>query len=282
MYKCRYFCTARVELQKGVTRSLESWGVTYCGPCLPIFKNISKSQPSESSEGFDLSAHQMRCFAISHWILRFSHNLQGSSRQKSRFAFFCRVSSRVCGVLRLVCVHVSVLNVAVCLKNCQWDWREKNSSKFALKPLKFSATAAELRVDFHLKTGWRWQNHGIDFESPPPDQALKPLIIRWTFPWEIWFTNIVDMIVPIYAASAPSALSALFGILWVGMWKVQGGTKMEAHSGTTMEAHSAPQMEAQNWRINNMFFANLVKHMQNWATETWKIWTENLKGPQLK
>ena len=52
------------------------------------------------------------------------------------------------------------------------------------------------------------------------------------------------------------------------MWKVQGGTKMEAHSGTTMEAHSAPQMEAQNWRINNMFFANLVKHMQNWATET--------------
>ena len=55
---------------------------------------------------------------------------------------------------------------------------------------------------------------------------------------------------------------------YLGMWKVQGGTKMEAHSGTTMEAHSAPQMEAQNWRINNMFFANRVKHMQNWATET--------------
>jgi len=28
MYKCRYFCTARVELQKGVTRSLDQNGGT--------------------------------------------------------------------------------------------------------------------------------------------------------------------------------------------------------------------------------------------------------------
>ena len=41
MYKCRYFCIVRVEPQKGVTRSSESWDTTYCGPCLPIFKNIS-------------------------------------------------------------------------------------------------------------------------------------------------------------------------------------------------------------------------------------------------
>ena len=114
MSKCRYFCIVRVELQKGVTRSLESWDITYFDPCLPIFKNICKWQPSESSDEFNLSTHEMRCFAISHWILRFGHNLQGSSRQKSRFALFCGVLRRVCGVLRLVCVHVSVLNVSVC------------------------------------------------------------------------------------------------------------------------------------------------------------------------
>ena len=41
MYKCRYFCIVRVEPQKGVTSFSESWDTTYCGPCLPIFKNIS-------------------------------------------------------------------------------------------------------------------------------------------------------------------------------------------------------------------------------------------------
>ena len=43
------------------------------------------------------------------------------------------------------------------LKNCRWDWREKNTSKFALKLLKFSATAAEQRVALPLKNwveGW--------------------------------------------------------------------------------------------------------------------------------
>ena len=136
---------------------------------------------------------------------------------------FLKAEIQICAFLRglepclrgfapCLCAYFGPECISLLLKNCQWDWREKNSSKFALKLLKFSATAAELRVDFHLKTGWRWQNHGIDFESPRPDQALKPLIIWWTFPWEIWFTNIVDMIVPLYATSA---LSALFGILWV-------------------------------------------------------------------
>ena len=60
----------------------------------------------------------------------------------------------------------------------------------------------------------RWQNHGIVLDSPRSNGALKPLIWR-AFPWEIWFTNILDMIVPLYTTSAPSALSALFGSFWV-------------------------------------------------------------------
>ena len=74
---------------------------------------------------------------------------------------------------------------------------------------------------FHKKKwveGWHvnewWQNHGSVFGSPRPDGALKPLI-RWIFPWEIWFTNIADMIVPLSTPSAPSALCALFGSFWV-------------------------------------------------------------------
>ena len=101
-----YLCIVRVEPQKGVTRSSESWDTTYC---VSLSANFQEYQPMASFNfvGSFLSTHQMRCFAISHWILRLGHNLQGSSRQKSRFALFC-------GVLRLVCVHVSVLNVSLC------------------------------------------------------------------------------------------------------------------------------------------------------------------------
>jgi len=101
---------------------------------------------------------------------------------------FLKAEIQICAFLRglepclrgfapCLCAYFGPECISLLLKSCQWDWREKNSSKFALKLLKFSATAAEPRVDFHLKTGWRWQNHAIDFESPRPDQALKPLII---------------------------------------------------------------------------------------------------------
>ena len=58
---------------------------------------------------------------------------------------------------------------------------------------------------------------------------------------------------------------------------MHSSTEIEAHNGTKMDPDTSTgeKMEAQSWR-SNLFFSNLVKHMQPWATET-----QNLKGPQL-
>ena len=88
--------------------------------------------------------------AISHWILRFGNNLQGSSRQKSRFALFCRFLHRVCGALRLVYVHVSVLNVSFCyLKDCRLEGEELKQIR--TKTPKVRCNCTEQRVALLLK-----------------------------------------------------------------------------------------------------------------------------------
>ena len=233
MYKCRYFGILRVELQKGVTRSLESWDMTYCDLCLPIFKNNYQQMATFRifrRVQFEHTSNAMFC----NFPLNFAVWPQPSRFLKAEIqicAFFggvfapCLQGFAPC--LR-ACFGPECINLL--LKTCRWDWRKKNSSKIALKLQKFCATAAEQRVALPQKN-WveGWQNHGSVFGSPRPDGALKPLI-WWTFPWEIWFTNIVDMIVPL---STTSALSALFGSFWVvlpkrgsqskkmGMWKVQ-------------------------------------------------------------
>ena len=94
--------------------------------------------------------HASNAMAISHWILRFGNNLQGSSRQKSRFALFCRFLHRVCGALRLVYVHVSVLNVSFCyLKDCRLEGEELKQIRTKTRKVRCNCT--EQRVALLLK-----------------------------------------------------------------------------------------------------------------------------------
>ena len=93
--------------------------------------------------------HSVWHFAISHWFLRFGHNLQGSLKAEIQICAFC---AGLCAVFAGFCA----LFACMC-RSWKYQfamgklWREKSSSKFALKFLKFSAAAAEQRVALPLR-----------------------------------------------------------------------------------------------------------------------------------
>ena len=116
MYKCKYFGILRVELQKGVTRSLESWDMTYCDLCLPIFKNNYQQMATFRRVQFEHTSNAMFC----NFPLNFAVWPQPSRFLKAEIqicAFFLRGFApcvQFFFFFRLVCVHVSVLNVSIC------------------------------------------------------------------------------------------------------------------------------------------------------------------------
>ena len=194
--------------------------MTYCDPCLPLFKNISLMATFRIFRRVQLEHTWNAMFC--NFPLNFAVWPQPSR--------FLKAEVQICTFLRgcAPCLRGSAPCLRACffpecisllLKTCRWYWREKLQ--------KFGATAAEQRVALPLKTGWRdvtstsgGKIMAVFLSYQAQNGALKPLIC-WTFPWEIWFTNVVDMIVPLYttsapsAPSAPSALSALFGSFWV-------------------------------------------------------------------
>ena len=90
--------------------------MTYCDLCLPIFKNNYQQMATFRifrRVQFEHTSNAMFC----NFPLNFAVWPQPSRFLKAEIqicAFFGGVLRHVCRVLRLVCVHVSVLNVSIC------------------------------------------------------------------------------------------------------------------------------------------------------------------------
>ena len=192
--------------KRGDKIDLLSLETTYCGPCLPIFKNISYNgklqnlQKSSSWARIKYDGNFALNFAVWQQPLRFF-------KAEIYICAFLRGFGRVCRVLCLVCVNVSVLNVSSCYVNPSIGVKGEELKQIRTKLQKIGCNCTEQRVALPRK-------NGRDFTSTSGDDTIKTLfsshlarmgafrpLILWTFPWKYdsqtlrtWFCNFTPLL----------------------------------------------------------------------------------------